>query len=368
MRGIIVSAVVSTTVPFELLPQAPFAQSIGSAMSQPELRIDTEHWPYKRPFAISRAVLEVQTVLRASATWGDLQAQGEGEQHESDLSATAQAMQRGLAQLPWLVAHLDRHQLRAHWPADGLRNAVDAMLWDLECKRTGVRSWELAGMEAIDEKQALPTMYTVTLESAEAMSNAASAISEGVIIKVKLGDRSAGGIDRDIERLHAVAAAAPQAILTVDPNEGWTPAGLVRFSEATTRLRLALIEQPLPAGQEDLLPGLGLRVPIAADEACTTLDTLPRLAGRVQVVNLKLDKCGGLTEALLMCDEAERLGLRLMIGCNCGTSLAMAPAFLVATRCEFVDLDGPFHLREDRRPSMTYERSFLHAPPAGLWG
>ena len=148
----------------------------------------------------------------------------------------------------------------------------------------------------------------------------------------------------------------------------WTPAALRRFAAAAAQLPLALIEQPLPAGQEDLLPGLKLGVPVAADEACTSLDSLARLAGRVEYVNLKLDKSGGLTEALMMCQEARRLGLKLMVGCNCGTSLAMAPAFLVASFCEFVDLDGPLHMREDRTPPISYDGGYLHAPDVSLWG
>jgi L-alanine-DL-glutamate epimerase-like enolase superfamily enzyme len=145
-------------------------------------------------------------------------------------------------------------------------------------------------------------------------------------------------------------------------------ADLKRFLQATRALPLALIEQPLPVGQEDLYPDLQTAVPIAADEACTTLASLDRLAGRVQVVNLKLDKCGGLTEALLMCDRARELGLQLMVGCNCGTSLAMAPAFLIALQCRFVDLDGPMFMQGDRPHPVRYHQHRLSAPSAALWG
>lgn len=327
-----------------------------------------QSWPYRRPIAISRGELHVQTILYASATLGQLTAQGEGEQHESDVGASEQALSRGRAALDWICQGADRAALRTRLPADGLRNALDAMLWDLDCKRQGVRAWELAGLRHLDEGSRFCSLMTVTLDRPDAMAAQARAWGNPTTLKVKLGDRSLGGLDRDIERLQAVAEAAPTSTLTIDPNEGWDAAGLRRFAAAVTRLPVALIEQPLPAGQEDLLSSLDIGIPIAADESCTTLDSLPGLVGKVQYVNLKLDKCGGLTEALLMCDEARRLGLGLMVGCNCGTSLAMAPAFLVASRCEFVDLDGPLHMRDDRAPAMRYDNGFLCAPDAALWG
>jgi L-alanine-DL-glutamate epimerase-like enolase superfamily enzyme len=215
-------------------------------------------------------------------------------------------------------------------------------------------------------------MSTLVIGEPDEMASAARALPadwaspEDMIIKVKLG--GSGGVDRDIERLRSVAAALPAATLTVDPNEGWALADLKRFLQATRTLPLALIEQPLPAGQEDLYPELQAAVPIAADEACTTLASLDRLAGKVQVVNLKLDKCGGLTEALLMCERARELGLQLMVGCNCGTSLAMAPAFLVAVQCRFVDLDGPMFMQGDRPHPVCYHQYRLSAPSAALWG
>ncbi|WP_077034397.1 dipeptide epimerase [Pelomonas sp. KK5] len=331
-------------------------------------KLELQHWPYRQTVRISRGELHTQTLLHATANWDGIRAQGEGEQHESDEQASEQALARGQAALLALQAMPDRHELRRRLPPDGLRNALDAMLWDLECKRTGLRAWELAGLRAVNAGSRFRTLLTVTLDSPDAMAEQARRWGHAPLLKVKLGDRSQGGLDRDIERLRAVAAASPGSTLTVDPNEGWTPALLQRFASAIAALPVALIEQPLPAGHEDLLPGLGLKIPVAADESCTSLDSLARLAGRVHYVNLKLDKCGGLTEALLMCEEARRLGLKLMVGCNCGTSLSMAPAFLVAAFCEFVDLDGPLHMREDRAPAVSYEGGCLHAPAAELWG
>ena len=335
-------------------------------MIHPQFSLVLQHWPYRRPFFISRGELHTQTLLHATATLGELTLQGEGEQHESDQGLSEQALLRGRAALEWLSEDTSRANLRARLPADGMRNALDAMLWDLECKRLGLRAWELAGLQDVSAASRFRSLMTVTLDHPDAMAAQARAWGSPLTIKVKLGDRGANGLDRDIERLVAVAEAAPTSTLTVDPNEGWSVAGLCRFAEAVAGLPVALIEQPLPAGQEDLLPSID--IPVAADESCTTLASLAGLAGKVQYVNLKLDKCGGLTEALRMCDEAQRLGLRLMVGCNCGTSLAMAPAFLIASRCEFVDLDGPLHMRNDRAPSMHYVDGCLCAPDAALWG
>jgi L-alanine-DL-glutamate epimerase-like enolase superfamily enzyme len=338
------------------------------AMSLPRFKLEIQRWPYRRKIGISRGELSTQTVLHATATWEGWFAQGEGEQHESDETLSTQALARGERLIAGFDQASDREWLRRHLPADGLRNALDAMLWDLECKRAGRRAWELAGLQDVDIDTRFPTLLTVTLDTPEEMAEQARRWGNAPVLKVKLGDRAPGGLDRDIERLHAVAQASPGSLLTVDPNEGWSPSGLQRFAAAVSTLPLALIEQPLPAGQEDLLPDLGLRIPVAADESCTTLDSLPRLVGRVQFVNLKLDKCGGLTEGLLMCREARRLGFKLMVGCNCGTSLAMAPAFLIASFCDFVDLDGPLHMRDDRAPAVSYAGGRLHAPAAALWG
>ena len=209
---------------------------------------------------------------------------------------------------------------------------------------------------------------TLTLDRPEAMAGAARAWPEAPILKIKLGDRAPGGLERDIERAHAVAAAAPHAELVVDANEGWSRRGLERFVDATRALSICLVEQPVPVGAEEELVGWRGSVPLAADESCTTIGSLPALRGRVQYVNLKLDKTGGVTEALAMVGEARRLGFGVMLGCNCGTSLAMASAFLVATQCDLVDLDGPLHLAADREPSVSYQGLRLAAPDRALWG
>jgi L-alanine-DL-glutamate epimerase-like enolase superfamily enzyme len=341
-------------------------------MSHPLPTLTLQRWPYRHPFVISRATLVEQYIGYASVQVDGRLCQGEGELHETDLDAAEALLREATQRFAALGPDPSRETLRQAMPPNGARNAFDAMLWDRDCKAANRRAWEIAGLDGIDATSSVSTMSTVVIGEPEVMAAAARALlSDGgtsaeQVIKVKLG--GSGGVDRDIERLHAVAAAAPAATLTVDPNEGWTLADLNRFLQATRSLPLALIEQPLPAGQEDLYPELQARVPIAADEACTTLASLDRLAGKVQVVNLKLDKCGGLTEALLMCARARELGLQLMVGCNCGTSLAMAPAFLVAVQCRFVDLDGPMFMQGDRPHPVRYHQHRMSAPSAALWG
>lgn len=331
-------------------------------------QLELQRWAYRQPFAISRGVLTSQTVLYAWALtpWGAVH--GEGEPHESDDEVAQRMWQRGLATVAQWTQWPSREQLRQSLPPDGLRNALDAMLWDLECKRSGLRAWELAGLQGFDAAAVLRTLVTVTLDTPELMAAQAAAWPTAPAIKVKLGDPSPGGLERDIQRAFAVAQAAPQAELVVDANEGWSVAGLHRFVDATRGLNVCLVEQPLPAGQEVLLEGLRLPVPLAADESCTTLQALPSLVGRFDYANIKLDKSGGLTEALDMVQEARRLGLGVMVGCNCGTSLAMASAFVLALQCDLVDLDGPLHLQSDRQPPVEYHGTMLKAPPRELWG
>jgi L-alanine-DL-glutamate epimerase-like enolase superfamily enzyme len=331
-----------------------------------------QRWPYRHPFVISRGTLIEQYIGYASMQLDGQLVQGEGELHETDAAMAATILNEAIQRYARLGTHPSREDLRHALPPNGARNALDAMLWDRDCKAANRRAWELAGLDGVGASSSVATMSTLVIGEPDAMAAAARALAGNgavpadQVIKVKLG--GSGGVDRDIERLCAVAAAVPTATLTVDPNEGWTLAELKRFLQATHALPLALIEQPLPAGQEDLYPELRARVPIAADEACTTLDSLDRLAGKVQVVNLKLDKCGGLTEALLMCERARSLGLQLMVGCNCGTSLAMAPAFLVAVQCKFVDLDGPMFMQGDRPHPVHYHQHRMSAPSAALWG
>lgn len=239
------------------------------------------------------------------------------------------------------------------------RNAIDCALWDLEAKLAGRPAWALAGL---DEPRPLTTAFTLSLGPPAAMAEAARAAADRPLLKLKLGGEG------DIERVKAVRAAAPAARLIVDANEAWSPEMLAPYLAVMARQGVLLVEQPLPAAADGLLAELPHPVPVGADESVHGTADLAALRGRYDVVNLKLDKTGGLTEALRFAAEAERLGLGLMVGCMVGTSLAMAPAMLAAQRARFVDLDGPLLLAEDRSPALVYDGSTVMPPEPRLWG
>lgn len=256
---------------------------------------------------------------------------------------------------------LGRLSLRTAMNAGAARNALDCALWDLEAKRTRVPAWILAELPA--EPGPLTTCFTLSLEEPEIMAaSARQAAARHDLLKMKLTG------DGDLERVHAVREAAPKARLIVDANEGWTLDHLARFAPAFAALGVELIEQPLPAGDDEALRGFRCPVPLGADESCHGLASLERLKGLYQVVNIKLDKTGGLTEALLMKSAAEATGFKVMVGCMVATSLAMAPAMLVGQGAAFVDLDGPLLLAEDRKPGLRYDGALVHPPEPELWG
>ncbi len=252
-----------------------------------------------------------------------------------------------------------RAELQIALGAGAARNALDCALWDLEAKLSGRPVWRLAGLEA---PQPLTTAYTISLGTPETMAEAAALAADRPLLKVKLGGEG------DVERVRAVRAAAPDARLVVDANEAWTPAMVLPYGEALARLGVELIEQPLPAGEDGPLAEMARPVPLGADESCHTLDGLSELRRCYDVVNIKLDKTGGLTEALAMAREARRLGFGIMLGCMVGTSLAMAPSTLLGGMARFVDLDGPLLLARDREPGLRFTGSVLAPPPPGLWG
>jgi L-alanine-DL-glutamate epimerase-like enolase superfamily enzyme len=254
---------------------------------------------------------------------------------------------------------LDRTGLQAAMPGGAARNALDCALWDLAAKRAGRPVHELAGLAP---PKPLTTAYTISLGTPDAMALAAAKAADRALLKVKLG----GGDDG--ARIAAVRRAAPNAELIVDANEGWTPDDLAMNLAACAQAGVTLIEQPLPAGRDEALTGLARTVPICADESVHGSASLPALVGKYDAVNIKLDKAGGLTAALAMAQEAERLGFTLMVGCMVATSLAMAPAVLVAQRARVVDLDGPLLLARDRPDGLRYEGSLVHPATPTLWG
>ena len=256
-------------------------------------------------------------------------------------------------------AGLDRARLQGLMKPGAARNALDCALWDLEAKTVGSRAWTLAGRDRLDP---VKTAYTLSLGPPEVMAGAARAAARRPLLKLKIG-----GAD-DIDRVEAVRAAAPKARLIVDANEALSFEDLRRLAPALASLRVKLLEQPLPAGEDQALEGYDSPAPLCADESIHTRGELDAVARRYAFVNIKLDKAGGLTEALALRAAAEGRGLEVMAGCMVGTSLAMAPALLIAQGAAFVDLDGPLLLARDRTPGLTYLGSMIEPPTPALWG
>lgn len=253
----------------------------------------------------------------------------------------------------------DRADLAQLLPAGAARNAVDCALWDLEAKRAGQRVWSLAGLATPGPHI---TAYTLSLDSPEAMQAQAALNAHRPLLKIKLGTPD------DMPRLEAVRAGAPDARIIVDANEGWSVDIYADLAPHLVRLGVDLVEQPLPAGDDDALIGLDRPVPVCADESCHDRASLPALRGKYDMVNIKLDKTGGLTEALALRSAAIAQGYGIMVGCMVGSSLAMAPAVLLAQGAAVVDLDGPLLLAEDRDTPLTFDAAGVHPPDAALWG
>ena len=263
------------------------------------------------------------------------------------------------AQIEGLPGQFDRAALQELLPPGAARNAVDCALWDLAAKQAGRRVWELAGLPAPRPEI---TAYTLSLDSAQAMEAQAARHAHRPLLKIKLGTPD------DMPRLEAVRRGAPKARIIVDANEGWSAEIYADLAPHLVRLGVALVEQPLPAGEDDALVGLDRPVPLCADESCHDRASLPALRGKYDLVNIKLDKTGGLTEALKLREAAEAEGYGIFVGCMVGSSLAMAPAVLLAQGAAFTDLDGPLLLAEDRAHALKYDAAGVHPPEAALWG
>ncbi len=264
------------------------------------------------------------------------------------------------AQIEALPEALDRQALQSLLPAGAARNAVDCALWDLEAKRADQRAWALAGLDTPGPEI---TAYTLSLDTPEAMRLQAAKEQHRPLLKTKLG-----GGEEDVARIEAVRAGAPNARIIVDANEGWTPDLYQTLAPVLVRLGVEMVEQPLPAGADEALAELERVLPVCADESCHDRASLPALKGKYDMVNIKLDKTGGLTEALELRRAAQAAGYQYMMGCMVGSSLAMAPAVLVAQGAAVVDLDGPLLLAEDRDTPLTFDDAGVHPPAAGLWG
>ena len=323
-----------------------------------QLEVRAESWAYATPFRITNFVFTAADVLVVTLREGRHIGRGEAAgvyyHGETPASMTAQIEAVRAA----IEAGVEREALRALLPPGGARNAVDAALWDLEAKRRGEPAWRLAG-EA--RPRALRTTFTVSAGAPEAMAEDARSYESARAIKLKLTPEDPGGCVR------AVRDARPDVWLGVDANQGLDRPTLERLLPAFAEAGVALIEQPAPIGEDASLDGLCSPIDLAADESALTTEDLPALVGRYDVVNIKLDKCGGLTEGLAMAREARRLGLKVMVGCMSGTSLAIAPAFVLGQLCDVVDLDGPIFLAEDREPAATYLDGDVTCPET-LWG
>ena len=258
-----------------------------------------------------------------------------------------------------LPGDITRDALQAALPPGAARNAVDCALWDWEAKRTGKRVWELAGLAAPGPEI---TAFTLSLDTPEKMRAAAAKNAHRPVLKIKLGTPD------DMPRLEAVRAGAPAPRIIVDANEGWTAEVYADLAPHLVRMGVALVEQPLPAGQDGMLAEIARPLPVCADESCHDRASLPDLRGKYDVVNIKLDKTGGLTEALALRAAAQAAGYGIMVGCMVGSSLAMAPATLVAQGAAFTDLDGPLLLAEDRAHPLRFDAAGVHPPEAALWG
>jgi L-alanine-DL-glutamate epimerase-like enolase superfamily enzyme len=325
------------------------------------LTVTTERWPIAGRFTISRGAKTEAEVVVAELSDGVARGRGEcvpyaryGETVEA-VTAAIEAMrgQMGMG--------LNRAALQGAMPAGAARNALDCAFWDLEAKRAGKPVHELAGLPA---PRPLTTAYTISLDQPAAMADAAARVEDRALLKVKLG----GNDDLDPARIAAVRKAAPSAALIVDANEGWSPQNLARNIAACANAKVALIEQPLPAAADEMLASMKHEVPICADESAHDRASLAALKGRYDGVNIKLDKTGGLTEALAMVQEARRLNFDIMVGCMVATSLSMAPAMLLAQHARYVDLDGPLLLACDRDHGLRYDGSLVYPPQPSLWG
>jgi L-alanine-DL-glutamate epimerase-like enolase superfamily enzyme len=330
-----------------------------TSAKSPTLSARIERWPIAGAFTISRGAKYEAVTVVAEIALGDHIGRGECLPYPR-YGETPDGAQAALLAMQDMVARgLDRHALQTAMPPCAARNALDCALLDLEAKRSDRRAWDLLGRP---QPKAVTTAYTISLGSPETMAEATAAAAHRPLLKIKLGGEG------DVARIAAVRKAAPESELIVDANEAWTPDSLERNLAACARAGVTLVEQPLPAGRDEALALIQRPVAVCADESVHDRSSLEGLRGRYDAVNIKLDKSGGLTEALAMADAAKALGLDIMVGCMVATSLSMAPAMLLAPQARFIDLDGPLLLARDRDHGLRYEGSLVHPPAPELWG
>ena len=312
-------------------------------------------FPLAQAFTISRGSRTEARVLTARVAREGVTGRGECVPY-ARYGETLDSVEAEIAGLPEAIG---RDALQEALPPGAARNAVDCALWDWEAKRAGKRVWELAGLPAPGPEI---TAYTLSLDTPEAMEAQAARHAHRPLLKIKLGT------PEDMPRLEAVRRGAPRSRIIVDANEGWTAEVYADLAPHLVRLGVEMVEQPLPAGEDDALAEMARPLPVCADESCHDRASLPALAGKYDMVNIKLDKTGGLTEALALRDAARAAGYGIMVGCMVGSSLAMAPAVLVAQGAAVTDLDGPLLLAEDRAAPLVYDADGVHPPEPELWG
>jgi L-alanine-DL-glutamate epimerase-like enolase superfamily enzyme len=322
-----------------------------------EFSVAEQSWPLDTPFRTARGASTDARVVVVTVSDGEHTGRGEA----APISRYGQSTASTVAQLEQVFPQcIDRQQIQELLPAGAARNALDCALWDLEAKASGKRAWELAKIPIADS---IETAFTISLDAPEKMAAAVQASNGAPFLKLKLG-----GDDLDLPRMEAVRGAAPAARLMVDANESWSPPHYREIVSALHGLGVELIEQPFPAAADDVLETLDHPVPVCADESCHTTADLPRLVNRYDAINVKLDKTGGLTEALLLTEGARQSGLKLLIGCMVCTSLGIAPARLLVGATDYADLDGPLLLAGDRHHRLSYDHGKIGLPSRELWG
>jgi L-Ala-D/L-Glu epimerase len=328
----------------------------GSRMKFKFHRVD---WEYTSVFRISyQTQAHAQTVFVELEDGGLI---GHGEaMGVSYHGETAETLLEQLSTVRKAVSNgVSRTDLYSLLPAGGARNALDCALWDLEAKRAGRRAWDLAGLPSV---RPITTDFTLGLDTPEAMGRSAAAKLQFPVLKLKMDGHG------DLDRIAAVRRAHPNVQLIVDANQAWKMEDLREMVPRFVNHGVVLIEQPLPVGKDDALTGFNSPIPLCADESCQTSESLSALRGKYEYVNIKLDKTGGLTEALRLTRLAQEQGYKLMVGCMGGSSLAMAPAFIIAQLCDFADLDGPLLAKSDIDNGISYEGSQMQIPDQRLWG
>jgi len=323
-----------------------------------EVTVRPKSWELSKPFKISRGTEYESEVIWCEISDGDYAGRGEAagvtygretiESITAEVNDVAGQIRDGIT----------REELQQLMSAGGARNAVDCALWDLEAKRSGKTVWEMIGWQP----KPVTTVYTVGMDDLDVIQNDAAAHSDCPILKVKVG------IGDPIEQITAIRKGAPQSSIVIDANQGWVVADLERYSESLKELGVTMIEQPMLAADDEALRGYDSLLPLCADESCSTSADLERLAGLYSMVNIKLDKTGGLTEALALAEQALEMGFDLMVGNMLGSSLGMAPAFVIAQKCKVVDIDGPLLQKEDCDHAMHYENGNVSVFDPALWG